>query len=179
MKILISSPNQIDNEEFIINEEVRANSWDVFHLRKPNWDEERIIKLYDQLNEKVKEKTIIHCYNNKIDVAGVKGYHLSKKLLDKSIYFDQSISMSCHSFEEVETLEGKVNYCFLSPIFDSISKPGYSSRFEKETLRKFLRKKRSIKIIGLGGVTEDNYEQLINMGFDGGAFLGSVWSKYE
>ena len=67
----------------------------------------------------------------------------------------------------------------MSPVFDSISKQGYKANFNKEELKKFLKKERKIKIMGLGGVTEDNYSELINLGFDGGAFLGSVWKQYE
>ncbi|MCB0410386.1 MAG: thiamine phosphate synthase, partial [Flavobacteriales bacterium] len=85
----------------------------------------------------------------------------------------------CHSFEEVEKLDGEKEYCFLSPVFDSISKQGYKAKFDKEELRQFLKKDRKIKVIGLGGVNEENYSELIEMGFDGGAFLGSVWRKYE
>jgi thiamine-phosphate pyrophosphorylase len=151
MKILFSYPDNLENEAQLINKIVDGNNWDKFHLRKPNWSEKETNNLFNELSEGVRRITVIH--------KNFKG--------------------SCHSFKEVEELDGKIEYCFLSPVFDSISKQGYKANFNKEELKKFLKKERKIKIMGLGGVTEDNYSKLINLGFDGGAFLGSVWKQYE
>ncbi len=151
MRILFSYPEKLKDEDELINDEMEKNHWDKFHLRKPNWSEEEINNLFNSFNEEVQTKTVIH----------------------------QNFKGSCHSFKEVEELDGKLEYCFLSPVFDSISKQGYKANFEQEELRKFLKKEREIKIIGLGGVTEANYSELLELGFDGGAFLGSVWKQYE
>ena len=159
MRILISYPTQIENEAHLINELIASGDWDLFHLRKPTWKSDEVTRLLNDLSDEVKSKTVLH----------------------------QNFKGSCHSFEEVEALNQLVilnevknlKYCFLSPIYDSISKKGYKENFEKEELKTFLQKKREIKVIGLGGVTEENYQELIAMGFDGGAFLGSVWSKYN
>lgn len=151
MRILISYPNQLENEVNLIHHEMRTGNWDLFHLRKPGWSSEVVKKFLNELSEDVRSKTVVH----------------------------QDFKGSCHSFEEVEKLDGKKEYCFLSPVFDSISKPDYKASFDKEELKEFLKKDRKIKVIGLGGVTEENYSELIELGFDGGAFLGSVWSEYE
>ena len=151
MKILFSYPTELENEASIINNEMSAGNWDLFHLRKPDWKGQEIENLINELTAEVQAKTVLH----------------------------KSGKQSCHSFEEVELLDGKEEYCFLSPIFDSISKEGYKANFDEKELRMFLKKDRNIKVIGLGGVTEDNYSKLLDLGFDGGAFLGSVWMKYE
>ncbi|MDD6809054.1 MAG: thiamine phosphate synthase, partial [Bacteroidales bacterium] len=44
------------------------------------------------------------------------------------------LSVSCHSLEELSAHKAKFDYLFLSPIFDSISKKGYSGRFTREQL---------------------------------------------
>tara|TARA_B100000809_G_scaffold266412_1_gene329022 strand:- start:2469 stop:2924 length:456 start_codon:yes stop_codon:yes gene_type:complete len=151
MKILFSYPTKLENEASIINNEMSSGNWDLFHLRKPEWSETEIKEFYSCLDTEVKTKTVLH--------AHFKG--------------------SCHSFEEVEILDTKKEYCFLSPIFDSISKKGYKANFDTETLKAFLKKERQIKVIALGGLTEKNYSKVLELGFDGGAFLGSIWSKYE
>lgn len=151
MKILFSYPEKLNDEVDLINKEMTSGNWDIFHLRKPDWSEDEVMRLLSDLSDEVKSKTILH----------------------------QNFKGSCHSFEEVNTLEGKLEYCFLSPIFDSISKQGYKAKFDEQELKEFLKKDRKIKVIGLGGVTEENYKELIAMGFDGGAFLGSVWNKYN
>lgn len=127
-----------------------SGEWDLFHLRKPEYTTNELLELWNKLDDDVKKKTVLH----------------------------QDFKGSCHSFEEVEALNGKLPYCFLSPVFDSISKQGYQAKFDKNELKVFLKKKRTIKVIGLGGVTLENYAELMNLGFDGGAFLGSVWENF-
>ena len=151
MKILFSYPTELKNEIELIHREMESGNWDLFHLRKPSLNINEVENFYDSLNDQVKTKTVLH----------------------------HQFKGSCHSYEEVEKLREEKGYCFLSPVFDSISKPGYKANVNKEELREFLKKDRNIKVIGLGGVTEDNYSELIDLGFDGGAFLGSVWKKYN
>ncbi|MBI2281914.1 MAG: thiamine phosphate synthase [Bacteroidetes bacterium] len=151
MKILISYPIKLNNEVALINELMTSGEWDLFHLRKPNYSSNELLELWNKLDNDVRKKTVLH----------------------------QDFKGSCHSFEEVEAIDGQLPYCFLSPIFDSISKQGYQAKFDKNELKAFLKKKRTIKVIGLGGVTAENYTELLELGFDGGAFLGSVWGKYN
>jgi thiamine-phosphate pyrophosphorylase len=88
---------------------------------------------------------------------------------------------SAHSFEELEKTEA--NICFLSPVFDSISKFGYKSKFSHQELkdgiaawREFQKKEnRSQKLFALGGVAAENIAELAALGFDGAAVLGTVW----
>jgi len=151
MKILFSYPGELKNEIELINHILSEEGWDKFHLRKPNWSEKKTMELFNSLNKEVKQKTVIH----------------------------QKFKGSCHSFAEVEKVDEILEYCFLSPVFDSISKEGYKANFDKKELKAFLQKERKVKVIGLGGVTDANFSELTELGFDGGAFLGSVWKKYE
>jgi len=151
MKILFSYPTTLVNEAAIINNEMSSGNWDLFHLRKPEWKTDAIEKLFSELTLEIQEKTVFH----------------------------QSGKLSCHSYDEVNSIDEKETYCFLSPVFDSISKAGYKTNFDKQELKEFLKKDRAIKVIALGGLTEANYAEVLALGFDGGAFLGSVWSKYE
>lgn len=95
---------------------------------------------------------------------------------------------------------GEVDYALLSPIYPSISKPGYgaSSRqgaassssssadpsigggaggsptFDPDTLAGALATARC-PVLALGGVTPDKFEELAERGFAGAALLGAVW----
>ena len=84
--------------------------------------------------------------------------------------------VSCHSLEELSAHKAKFDYLFLSPIFDSISKKGYSGRFTREQLLE-ARDNGLIdkKIIALGGITAGNIPIIRELGFGGVAVLGSVW----
>ncbi len=90
------------------------------------------------------------------------------------------LSLSCHSTDEVVTAlrEGKADYLFLSPIFDSISKPGYASLFDLDSLSGFLstlpRHLRG-KVVALGGVNAENMVRCREAGFGGAAMIGAVW----
>lgn len=91
------------------------------------------------------------------------------------------LSVSCHSFDEVRTVlaEGRADYMFLSPVFDSRSKKGYMSAFGRGELERFLRslsRKERQKVIALGGVDADNISSCRDTGFGGAAMIGSVWA---
>jgi len=84
---------------------------------------------------------------------------------------------SAHSFEELEKI--KTDICFLSPIFDSISKFGYKAKYNRDELKEGIAAwknlKRSQKLFALGGVSAENIAELAELGFDGAAVLGAVW----
>ena len=83
---------------------------------------------------------------------------------------------SAHSFEDLERINNEI--CFLSPIFDSISKQGYKAKYSKDELREGIaiwKKKSSQKLFALGGVEASNIAELAELGFDGAAVLGAVW----
>lgn len=88
------------------------------------------------------------------------------------------LSRSCHSLEEVEACEG-FDYLTLSPVFNSISKPGYLSAFSLEKLRaeaaSLLLQR---KVFALGGVTPALLPSIAEAGFAGAAMVGAHWKKY-
>jgi thiamine-phosphate pyrophosphorylase len=76
---------------------------------------------------------------------------------------------------------GGFDALLLSPIFSSISKPGYSpgEALSQEKIATALRQRspveRATTIYALGGVTADNAVRCRELGFDGVALLGCVW----
>ena len=62
----------------------------------------------------------------------------------------------------------------LSPVFDSISKQGYRSAFDPDSLRPWLEGKR---VVALGGVTPERIPLLRDAGFSGAAMLGYFWNQ--
>jgi thiamine-phosphate pyrophosphorylase len=90
-----------------------------------------------------------------------------------------TVSGSYHSVEALENMALKLDYVFLGPVYNSISKKGYSSKIDLQSASGFLRKPRSFEVIAIGGVDESNIRQVRNAGFDGAALLGSVWSDND
>jgi thiamine-phosphate pyrophosphorylase len=70
--------------------------------------------------------------------------------------------------------QNDIDYVTLSPIYNSISKPGYNSSFDLFDAQLLSALKRQ-KVIALGGVTPDKFQQLHDAGFAGAALLGYVW----
>jgi thiamine-phosphate pyrophosphorylase len=88
------------------------------------------------------------------------------------------LSAACHSLEEVAMQKPKVDYLFLSPIFDSISKQGYASGFRREVLQQAQADGLiDAQVMALGGVTLERIPQLATWGFGGVALLGDVWGR--
>jgi Thiamine monophosphate synthase len=85
-----------------------------------------------------------------------------------------AISTSVHSWEEFKALPAGLAYAFISPLFDSISKPGYKAntallRQPEGTL--------ACMPVGLGGIGADTIEAMIGRGWKGAAVLGWVWEQ--
>jgi thiamine-phosphate pyrophosphorylase len=94
-------------------------------------------------------------------------------------------SGSAHSFEELKEMENR-EIALLGPVFDSISKLGYKSKFSKEELKigiaewhRFVGDRSKIKLYALGGINAENICELKKLGFDGAAVLGGVWNYVD
>lgn len=89
-----------------------------------------------------------------------------------------TVSCSCHSLGEVASRKATADYLFLSPIFDSISKQGYRSRFSTDELRRASAEGViDGRVFALGGVTMERVPVIEEIGFGGAAMLGSVWGR--
>lgn len=84
-------------------------------------------------------------------------------------------SCSAHSWAEVRRWEGVADYLFLSPLFDSLSKPGYRAAIDPVQARRELRVPRVGRVVALGGITPERIARVRAIGFDGAAALGSLW----
>ena len=73
---------------------------------------------------------------------------------------------------------GQCDYMFLSPVFDSISKRGYSSHFSLEDIKSNSGIVKD-RVFALGGVSADNIGLLPDAGFGGAAVLGFLWEPYK
>ena len=71
-------------------------------------------------------------------------------------------------------------YAFLSPIFDSISKAGYKSKFDLHELKNSpLLARRGVggEVFALGGIDEHKIDICRQLGFAGVAVLGTIWNN--
>lgn len=89
----------------------------------------------------------------------------------------RSQSTSLHALPDVAADWRELDYAFLSPLFDSISKVGYAAAaFDPDELAAALRAAR-MPVYALGGITPQRLPHVRRLGFAGVGVLGSVWAS--
>ncbi len=84
------------------------------------------------------------------------------------------ISASFHSYDELLQHNHNFDYCFLSPVFDSISKTNYKSQISYDfKISNEIQK----PTYALGGIHKKNIEEVFDRRFYGAAVLGAVWNS--
>ena len=132
--IVISLPHFFNSEELYINA-LFNSGLQTMHLRKPFATQEQLQNLLDKIEPKYYNRIVIHDLFSLVIPYNLKGIHLNSRnnIVPQSLSKQNNlhISSSCHSLLEVQQYKYKMNYVFLSPIFDSVSKPGYNSALQK------------------------------------------------
>ena len=174
LQIAITQPFAVDGEDAIIRH-LLANGFDVVHLRKPNANIDYCMQLLKQLTPLERAHIVIHDYYTLYHKYTLRGVHLNSNISAYPSNYQGTRTRSCHSFEEVVKYKNECDYLFLSPIFDSISKHDYHSKFShNELLRASNEGIIDHKVIALGGVTHDKIEYLESLNFGGVAMLGAL-----
>lgn len=174
--IVITTPYFFEEEGTILSA-LFEEGLEQVHLRKPNAGADEISKLLDALPDSFHSRIRLHdCF----ELAGryaIGGLHLNKRNNRIPAGFRGTVSRSCHTLEEVKE-NSQLDYVFLSPIFQSISKEGYGSGFSIEELQKVAAEGIiNEKVIALGGINHENIPLLKGLNFGGVAVLGALWGE--
>lgn len=171
---VITSPDFFAGEAVFISRLLR-HGVDIVHLRKPEAEVSDCKRLLESLTGREREHIVVHDFFELAVPYGLRGIHLNARRSTVPDGYTGHISRSCHSLDEVMRYKPQCDYVFLSPIFDSISKQGYSSAFPARTLERASSEGIiDHKVIALGGVTPDRISYLSSLGFGGAAMLGCV-----
>lgn len=173
LKIVITSPDPVENEAERICKLLK-NGIDYVHIRKPEATRNEIRDLIESIPYKFRRQLRLHGHFDLVNDYNLAGVHLNSRC-PQAPQNALSVSKSCHSIEEANDAADYV-YVTLSPVFDSISKKGYESRFDLEAIKGNLCSK---NVIALGGVTPDCFRILRECGFGGAAMLGCVWNDFD
>lgn len=177
--IVITLPEFFPQEAYLIDL-LFDNGLETLHLRKPESNETEFENLLESINPKNWNKIVTHDHFSLAAKYNLKGIHLNKRNDVIPENFNGTISKSMHSAEELVTEKQKYNYVSLSPIYNSVSKKGYNSKFtEKELLELKYKGLIDEKVYALGGITAQNIGLLKNFGFGGAMILGSIWQNIE
>ena len=176
--ILITLPRILKNEAETLAALCGAGV-SVIHIRKPEASEpeiEELLKTLQALGADMSRLTI-HYNEPLARKYGLGGVHLRIEELLAGAGEGLRRSCSAHGWTEAERAATDADYVFLSPLFDSISKPGYRSAIDPAEAERLRRRKG--RIVALGGIRPANIARVRRIGFDGAAVLGAAWSADE
>jgi len=152
------------------------------HVRKPGFSEEQMKNWLTQFKSKELAKMVVHEHYSLAEKFRLHGIHFTEKAKTKyaqnlmkytDLYRSKgfSVSASCHDPEELDIMSF-MDYVFLSPVFNSISKAEYKGKGYD------VRKGKN-SIVALGGITSENIKAVRSMGYCGVAVLGSIWQNVD
>lgn len=170
-KIVITYPDFFNGEaDELVGMLQCTDVWRV-HIRKPGYSADDVRMLIEAIPMELRHKLSIHDHLHLASECRLGGVHLNSRNNIVPAGWSGMVSRSFHRIDEIGSSD--YDYAFLSPVFPSISKPGYSPTLSPGEIRSVA----SDRIFALGGVTEDRLDEVERLGFGGAAFLGSVWRK--
>jgi len=179
---VITSPDTWDGEADCLEELLQAGLKKL-HIRRRGDTRETLLK---RLAPDWSSRLVLHGGREAMEMAvryGVPQVHghwsrpWEDPIAPDGPHKSVALSASTHSWEEVRRITpGTLEYVFLSPLFDSISKPGYLA---DEGLIRRPEGVTPCKLIGLGGIDHHTISQVMDHGWDGAAVLGYIWEQPE
>ena len=179
--IVITSPIPVSDETAIIHS-LFAEGLSLLHVRKPDFTGRDMKSFLSAIGLEFRDRLVLHSHHYLAEDFGVNRFHFSEekaKILHLPVRLLKpitSLSASVHSIEDFNLLKTEFDYAFLSPIYPSISKQGYSSEINHlEAIQQ--RTNFSAELIALGGISPENVQRTLEIGFDNVALLGTIWNS--
>ncbi|WP_018933705.1 thiazole tautomerase TenI [Gracilibacillus lacisalsi] len=179
---LISNGRLTEQHMQLVSEQIAQINY--IHLREKTKTAKEILEMIDFLIEAgvPAERIII---NDRVDVASIKkccgvqlAYHSIPVADVKRSFPALRIGKSVHSLEEAITAEHNgADFLIYGHIFSSNSKPDLEPR--GITVLADVTKNVSIPVIAIGGITEQNMNQVQEVGASGVAIMSGVWDAED
>ncbi|MFD1186264.1 thiamine phosphate synthase [Pontibacter rugosus] len=176
--IVITSPDPVAQEQQICAALFELGL-QTLHLRRPDASIKELQEWLKELPKVYHRHIMLHSYHQLAEEFEVKGLHFreaDRAAAAVTPKYSLAFSTSFHSLADVQQPQPYVDYGFLSPIFQSISKKDYPAAFTKEKLQEIVPQAK-LPLIALGGVTAEKLPLVQEMGFKGAAVLGAVWEQ--
>lgn len=174
MKLVVVTPPEAVESEAVTLNDMLASGLDILHLRKPEYSLMEMEAVVRAIAPAYRSRVMLHSHHDLVQRLGLRGAHLpaaTRRELQRPPA--ASSSTSCHSIAELEAVEEGYEYFFISPVFDSVSKPGYRSGIDRAALARCIDRS-DRKIVALGGVTPQTISLLPGNCW-GAAVLGHIW----
>lgn len=176
--LLITAPEYKSAEHETISYAL-ASGLDVLHIRKPGWPEMLVKEYIRKIPECWHNKLMVHGHVSIATSMNIRGVNCGRHNWPQPTSKEIVWSKSAHGIDELIKFRHQYAYFMLSPIYDSISKEGYKSPFNRTDLLQFLTKNKELSVYALGGIRKEYLADIKEMGFSGAAFLGAVWQNED
>lgn len=180
MVVVITNPTAVADEATIINN-LFDGGLEILHIRKPGVAIDEIKLLILKIKPQYHYRISLHQYHELASDYGIKHLHytatnrkeMSAEILIKLKAENYILSTSIHQVQEYNSLPTLFDYTFFGPVFNSISKPGYSAVITDDFV--FPVQTNHSKVIAIGGINATNILKVKEMKFHGAAALGAIW----
>lgn len=164
-------------------EELFAAGLTTLHLRKPGASRAEVEAYLQAVPTEFHGRIMLHQHHELARDYALQGLHLpaaTRETWRGAPVPGQHLSTSFHSLEELSRHRRRYHHVFLSPIFNSISKVGYSAAFPPQELQAALgrwaaRRGYRPQVVALGGIDASTLGPARELGFTGAAALGAIW----
>jgi len=174
--IVISSPACFPEEPALVNK-MCAAGLGLFHLRKPGWKIEEIMRLLDKIDNAFYSRIAVHQHHEAAIDYGIKRLHFPEtKRYPAAFSRDISYSTSVHTQDAYEGLDTIFSYTFYSPVFPGISKKDNREPVDMAAASTVTKR---VKMVALSGIAAHNCLVPFQYGFDSVAVLGAVWENSD
>ncbi len=181
--IIISPPDDFPHEPALVRRMLQRSSA-TLHLRKPGQTDGQLADYLQQIPAAHHHRIMVHGHRRLLAQFDLKGVHFTEK--ERRCHPEGlrelreerprcRLSAAFHRIEDIPEPDGRLDYILLSPIFDSISKPGYTAAFDQAALKNFLGHT-GHRVVALGGIDAQRVAVAAALGFKGVAVLGAVWN---
>lgn len=157
-----------------------------YHVRKPDWPAPALAAFLQGVDPVCRHKLVLHQHYGFVRTYELGGWHCKddagagarRKKCRAAHPAGLQRSRSLHRLEQLEPERAGWDAVFLSPVFPSISKPGYRPVWtDAELIRRLAARHGAAKteILALGGIHAGNAGCCRDWGFDGVVLHGALW----
>lgn len=152
------------------------------HIRKESNEIRKLHALLSDIPERYHSKIVYHGLATDLGPFKIGGIHLkeTKRRINTNEFLikyrqelnsqGMSLSSSFHDIDEMTRSIEQLDYAFIGPLFDSLSKSAYR---ENSQLHKAI--PHCNKLIAIGGIEISKIAEVIKWNYSGIAVLGAIW----
>ena len=139
MQLIILSPPEDVHQESQVVSRILQQTPATLHLRKPGRGKSHLAAYLRDIPAALHGRIMVHGHPDLLDRFALGGIHFTERQRRDGLRAIRQIrrerpsiriSSAFHRIADIPPVQGPFDYVFLSPVFDSISKPGYRAAFD-------------------------------------------------